>query len=347
MIRTVEIQFRVVRDGADYSQIYPIEGAAPTVYLDESKIIRMSLRGDFVDPGDSVDFLTDRIRPVLIIDGEEHNLGLFLVCSANRVITETQRYISIEAYDQCWLLKTTIIPEDLAFAQNKTYMYCIKQILDASGIGLRMIAESSKALTRKREDWMPGANYLTVINDLLDEINYSHVWFDLNGIAIIAPEPDPLSTPVSHVLREADAKSLLLLDAQESSDYYSAPNVFVVYCANFDKTGVCASAENDDMSSPVSVPRRGRKIYSVTKVKDYPDIATLKDIAQRQANRSILRCENVTVKTGLLPGFNLNDIVGLEIDGSMSLCVERGWTMELVPGGTMTHRMERAAVNYG
>lgn len=347
MIRTVEILFRVVRDGADYSQLYPIAGSAPTVFLEENSQIRMALRGDFVDPGDKVNMLTDRIRPILVIDGEEHPLGLFLIASYRKVITETGHYLSIEAYDQCWLLQTSVVDDAFYFYHTRTYMYCIKDILDKTGIGLRLITDTSLSLTRDRYDWMPGTSYLAVLNDLLDEINYSHVWFDFNGTAIIAPEPDPLITPVSHILSENDIKSLLILDAQAESDYYSAPNVFVATCSNFEKKGISEVAMNNDMSSPLSVPRRGRKIYSVTRVKDVPNTTTLAAIAQKLANRSILRTEKITVKTGLLPNFGLNDIVGLEIDGESSICVERGWSMELVPGGTMTHKMERTAVNYG
>lgn len=347
MIRTVEILFRVVRDGADYSQLYPIANSTPTVYLDEKSQIRMALRGDFIDPGDTINLFTDRIRPVLCIDGEEHPLGLFLVASSRKVITATGHYLSIEAYDQCWMMQTIVVDDVFFYYHTRTYMFCIKDILDKTGIGLRLITDTSLGLTRDRYDWLPGTNYLTILNDLLDEINYAHLWFDMNGTAIIAPEPDPLSTPVKHILSENDIRSLLLLDAQAESDYYSAPNVFVAACSNFEKKGINAVAMNDDMNSPFSVTRRGRKIYSVTRVKDVPDTTTLQAIAQKMANRSILRTEKITVKTGLLPDFGLNDIVGLEIDGEMSVCVERGWTMELIPGGTMTHKMERTAVIYG
>lgn len=347
MIRTVEILFRVIRDGADYSQLYPIANSVPTVYLDEKSQIRMALRGDFVDPGDKINLLTDRIRPVLCIDGEEHPIGLFLVASSQKVITATGHYLSIEAYDQCWMLQTNVVSDVFYYYHNRTYMSCIKDILDRTDVGLRLITETSLAITRDRYDWMPGTSYLTILNDLLDEINYAHLWFDMNGTAIIAPEPDPLSTPVKHILSENDIRSLLLMDAQAESDYFSAPNVFVAVCSNFARIGISATAMNDDMSSPFSVTRRGRKIFSVTRVKDVPNIDTLKAIAQKLANRSILRTETITVKTGLLPDFGLNDIVGLEIDGEMSICVERGWTMELMPGGTMTHKMERTAAIYG
>ena len=60
----------------------------------------------------------------------------------------------------------------------------------------------------------------------------------------------------------------------------------------------------------------------------------------------MLRTESVSVSTGILPGFGINEAVALNIDGEMSICIERGWTMQMKPGGTMTHKMERVAANY-
>ena len=56
MTRTVDTLFRVLRDGADYERIYPVQNGGASQYLDESKTIRMGLKGTFRDPGRSVDF---------------------------------------------------------------------------------------------------------------------------------------------------------------------------------------------------------------------------------------------------------------------------------------------------
>ena len=346
MTRTVEFVFNIVRDGADYTMLHPIQSGTPSLYLDGDKTISMALRGDFVDPGPEVNFLSDRIRPEVIIDGIAHPLGLFLPAKVETVITETGHHLSIQAYDQCWLLQTTMTDAITTFANNTKYMSAIDSLLDAAGVTMSMITDNSYTMTRLREDWMPGTNYLSIINGLLEEINYNHVWFNLDGFAVVAPDPDPQNAPVKHVLNEDDVQSLLIRSANVSSDFFSTPNVFVVVCSNCNKASIYATAVNNDMGSPVSVPRRGRKIYSVRQVQEVPSQAVLQQIADQDMNRSLLRTETISVSTGILPDFGINEAVALNIDGEMSICIERGWTMQMKPGGTMTHRMERVMANY-
>lgn len=346
MKRMVEFLFRIIREDADYDLLHPILGSAPTLYLDASKTIHMGMRGDFIDPGGAVNFLTDRIRPIMILDGVEYPLGLLLPAKVNTVIRETGHHLNIQAYDQGWLLQTAALDYRPYYASGTKYVTAIDNLLDAAGIGLSIITDSDLTMSRAREDWMPGTNYLTVINDLLDEMHYSHIWFDLNGTAIAAPDPEPQNTPVSHVIDETDVKSLLIKDATLDTDFYSTPNVFIYMCSNFEKSPMIAEAINNDIGSPVSVPRRGRKIYSVTRVKDVASQTALQEMADDAADRSRLRTDSITVKTGNLPNFGINETVALNINGELSVCVERGWTMQLIPGGTMTHRMERVMANY-
>lgn len=347
MTRTVEILFRIIRNDADYTQIYPIQGSAPSLIMDGGKDICMSLRGNFVDPGPEVNFLTDRIRPILVIDGTEYPLGLFLPASVQTVVTETGHYLSLEAYDQCWLLRTNMIEDVLSYTLSKTYMSAVKDLLDAAGIGLRLMSNTVVNMGRARSDWNPGTNYLQIINGLLDEINFRHIWFDQEGVAIVMPKADPSTGNIRHVLTENDVRSLLIRGMSTYSDFYSAPNVFVFFSSNAGTAPLTYTATNNDLSSPLSVPRRGRKIYSVTHVDSAPNLATLQALAEKALNESKLQVESITVKTGLLPEFRLDDLVALEINGESSVCIECGWTMELKPGGTMTHKLERTVAING
>lgn len=346
MTRTVEFAFHIVRDGADYAMLHPIQNGAPSLYLDGEKNISMALRGDFVDPGPEVNFLTDRIRPEVRIDGIPYPLGILLPVKVETVITETGHHLSIQAYDQCWLLQTTMTEAISNFAINTKYVDVIDSLLDAAGVTTSLITDSSYALTRAREDWMPGTNYLTIVNKLLEEINYNHIWFNLEGVAVAAPDPDPQSVPIRHILNEDDVQTLLIRDANIGSDFYSTPNVFIYCCSNFRKTPITATAINNDMKSPVSVPRRGRKIITVRQVDDVPSQDALQAIADQAMKRSMLRTESISVSTGILPDFGINETVALNINGESSVCIERGWTMQMRPGGTMTHKMERVSANY-
>ena len=57
--------------------------------------------------------------------------------------------------------------------------------------------------------------------------------------------------------------------------------------------------------------------------------------------------EIISVETALLPGYGVGDVTALHYDDINSVCIERGWEMELKTGGTMRHRLERVVYNLG
>ena len=67
----------------------------------------------------------------------------------------------------------------------------------------------------------------------------------------------------------------------------------------------------------------------------------LQAYASRLLTDSMMRGEIIDVETCLLPGFGVGDVVALKYGDLMTLCVERGWTMDLNIGGRMHHTMER------
>ena len=346
MTRSVEFVFHVTRNDADYAVLHPISGSSPTLFLDESKAIRMSMQGQFVDPGPDVNFLTDRIRPEIIIDGIAYPLGILLPAKVETIITETGHHLSIQAYDQCWLLQTTSTETTTAYSADTKYLTAIDELLDAAGIGATLTADNNYTFSRTRADWLAGTNYLSIINDLLSEMDYSRLWFNQDGYAVLFPEPDPQNGPIAHTLDETDVRSLLIPTGSIGTDYFSMPNVFFYMCSNIDSSLMTATAINNDIGSPISVPRRGRKIYSINNVKDVPSQDVLQSIANRAMERSLLRTDTIRISTGILPNFGLNDLVALNINGELSVCIERGWTMQMAPGGTMNHRLERVSANY-
>ena len=58
-----------------------------------------------------------------------------------------------------------------------------------------------------------------------------------------------------------------------------------------------------------------------------------------------LRGETINVETCLLPGFGVNDVVGIRYGDYMAICVEKAWTMTMGIGGTMQHTLERVIIN--
>lgn len=346
MMRTISFRYVIVRNGADYSEIYPSAGSTPTIRMNDGGQIKTSLSGSFADPGESVDWLTDRIRPEMIIDGVTYPLGVFLSASVRYQENDTSKIVNVEAYDQCWILRDTRTESLLYYAAGTKYLTVIQTLLAAAGIGLISVVDTSAELAEDREDWDIGASYLDIINQLLSEINYNPIWFNQDGIAILEPASVPTAANIDHTLDDTNVQSLLYPQISREMDIYTAPNVFVVVCSNADKnSAMTATSENTNPQSPLSTIRRGRRIVSVVSVDNIADSDELQDYADRLRNESMLTGDTIQVTTGLLPGFGVADVIGLRYDDLFTVCIEHNWTMSLQVGGSMSHTLEKVVVN--
>lgn len=347
MIRSVSFRFAVTRSGSDFAELIPLPGGAPAIRMDESAAIKTSFSGTFAAPEEDINLLTDEIRPYLILDGEEYALGVFLPATVQPEENATTKSVRIEAYDRCWLARDYRTEAMQYFAAGTNYISAVKSLLIETGNGTISATPTEHTLTEAREDWEPGTDYLSIINELLGEINYTQLWFDGRGVAMLHPFRSEVSaSQIDHVLDETSVESLMLPTLKRETDLYAAPNVFTVICSNPDKSaGMTATAENTNPQSPLAIQKRGRRIVQVTNVDNCASQAELQLYADRLLTDSMLSGEVITVQTGLLPGFGVGEITALRFGEIFAICRERAWTMQLDVGGTMTHTLERQVLN--
>ena len=322
----------------------------------------MSLRGEFrPDAYDArgravdVDWLSAEIKPILIIDGEEHSLGVLSPSTVTVEKTNTGESVNIEAYDRCWNVRDTKIESILHLSQGAKYTDVIEQRLTASGIGAIITAPAAAVLAEDREDWNVGTSNLTIVNDLLKEINYKQLYFNSDGVAMLEPKASATAANIKHILSTKkqevrDPKTIgiipLSLNITSKTDIYNAPNVFVCVCANPDKSGIMiARAENTNPQSPLSTLRRGRRIVDFENVSNIASQDELENYTDQKRNRSMITGEVITCETLLYPGFGVEDVTAIQTDTLNGLCVETEWEMELKPGGRMHHTLERVVIN--
>ena len=157
----------------------------------------------------------------------------------------------------------------------------------------------------------------------------------------------PSAANIEHTLDENLIESMITPGKKQTTDFYSAPNVFICICSNADKgSAMTATAENTNPQSPLSIARRGRRIAKVVQVKNIASQQELQLYAERLVADSMLTGETVTVQTALLPGYGVGDTVALQYGDVFSVCRERAWTMQLGVGGKMTHTLEKVVYNF-
>jgi hypothetical protein len=72
--RSISFHYRVLRNGADFGRIFPVDGGWPRIRMDGSGEIKTSLSGTFLPPDADVDWFGDEIAPEMILNGETYPL---------------------------------------------------------------------------------------------------------------------------------------------------------------------------------------------------------------------------------------------------------------------------------
>lgn len=349
--RTVDFIYKILRGGADYGFLRAI--GAPTIRCDGDAEIHMSLSGSFsTEARDasgnelSFDLLSDEIETVLVLDGVEHSLGVFLASTVTPSETDGAKELQVEAFDRCWRVRDVYSEGPIYFAAGVPYLTAIEQLLTQAGITTVLSTPTAAALSEEREDWGIGVSYLKIINDLLSEINYKPLWINSHGVAMLQPAAVPTAENIQHTMDAREIDDMVLPELSRETDIYSAANVFLVYCANPDKSGtMTAMAENTNPQSPLSIPRRGRRIMSVERVDNIADQAALQAYADKRRNDSMVGGETINVSTALMPGYGVDDVVALHYGEINGICIDKAWEMDLEVGGMMRHTLKRVVYN--
>lgn len=341
-MRVVDAQINVLRNGVQFAELRPI--GSPTVRMTDGSGIPTAFSGDF-EYNPDIDWLADRLQPVLEIDGVKTTLGIYLPATVTFSEDNTAESVHVEAYDQCWIVRDTKAETMPYFASGSNYIDVVQGLLVACGISQILVTPTSDTLGYARQDWQLGTSYLNIVNQLLGEINYKPLWFNGEGVAILEPQSTPDPTKIQHTLNKDDIQSLLLPSISRESDIYSAPNVFICALSNVNETPVTVTVENNNPQSPLSIMRRGRRVVQFTRVDDIANSTALEAYARRQMFESMTTGEIIDVSTAIFPGYGVGDIVALHWDDLTALCIERGWTIQLGAGGTMTHHLERVVYN--
>lgn len=354
-MRTIEFRYKILRNGADYGFLHAAAGNAPVIRMQDDAEIKTAFSGVFAPAATDargreipVNWQTDELAPVLLLDGVEHKLGVYLPSTVTPSKVDGLETIRVESYDRGWRVRDDYITKMPYFAAGTNYITAVETLLTACGVSEVSAKPTEAVLAEDREDWLIGTSTLTIVNQLLDEINYKSLWFDSDGTAILEPAAVPLAENIQHTLDADKVESLVLPKISRETDVFAAPNVFLCICSNVDKGApMVATAENVNPQSPLSIPRRGRRIVRVVQVDNIASQSELQAYADRLRNESMTTGETVRISTALLPGYGVGDVVALHYGDLNAICIERAWTMELRVGGTMNHALERVVYSFG
>lgn len=338
-MREVEYRFYRVRDGVTLETLQA--KGAPTIRFQSGAKVMRSLSGAFKHSS-GANWFTDRIRAEMTLNGVTSPLGVFAVSTLSESYSNGVSIDNIEAMDFGLLVKQVSTEGVLHLSKGAEYIATIKSLLSECGL-ISIYADPSEAtLQTDREDWDEGTSYLTIVNALLEELNYNPLWFDAEGNARLTAYQAPTMTNVRHEYKSG-ADSVILDACTITQDIYSPYNVFKVIVSNADLTEpMTAVAVNSDPTSKTSTAQLNRRILApVTKLDNIASQDALQAYADKLRDDSQIASEAITFSTANMPGHAYLDTIALEHERLSGIYVETDWSMSLSYSGKMTHKAKR------
>ena len=340
-MRQIDFRLEVLRNGVPFTRL--LYSSPPTVYADSDAAIKWSLRGSFLH-NPAVDYITDELRPMLLIDGAEYPAGVYRFVTRKESHTQAGTiYENVEAFDRAILLRWAKLETRDFWAAGTSYDEIISHYLIGAGITHVAATPSSHVLQSDREDWDIGTSYLDIVNALLSEINYQSVWFDDRGVAHIAPYAALTADNIQHTY--TDSAVVLRPELSSEIDIYDKPNVFIAILENPEyPEPLYATAVNDTPGSQLSTIRRGLRIPAVRKVSNIASQEELQTYINKVRDESMWASEIVDIQTPIMPGHTVGNVIALVHGDTQGIFREKRWSFTLETGAYMTHKLQRVVM---
>lgn len=294
-----------------------------------------TINGKWIATENKFDMFSDRLRPVMVIDGVEYNLGDFMIIGAPVTDDGKELCYDIEAYDETMIIKQSALTERKYFTYGTHYLSVIGELLIDCGLN-RILGDNTNAAITIDHEYGIGTSHLKIINELLAEMNYSPVYAGEDGYLFLTQNKTQITGDYTYT----DQNSSIIDSIKVNTDIYSLPNVIVGYTSSPDTSTVLKHTKvNNDPNSEISVQRRGYNVVATYQFDDCPDLATLQQAVNYKYLEATQATETVTIST-MPDGHHIyGTYVNFGQDGIGNLYREVGWAIEF--GGKMTHTLER------
>lgn len=331
-VHTIQTRFEVIRNGAVLCTLEPRDTAS--IVCVEDAAIKTCFSGTFFKPTREPvpDFMTDRLRPWLILDGAEHPCGEFIITSEEEEYQSGGlSFLSLEGYDLAYLVQRHTAEGRLSFPAGTSYISVIQGLLLECGIQRVSTCACDETLQTHREDWEPGTDYLTIINQLLTEINFQSLWADQNGVIQLRHLEQASSDKLHHIYRSGQNASVSA-NCRISNDRHGKYNVFTATVENPDLDSILiATSENYDPFCPFSTAHIGRVCAPIEQLNNISSQQELQAYVDNKKFNSMLSNEEIEFTTLPEPEHGVLDTVALDHERLQGLYTETGWTLYLGP----------------
>lgn len=260
------------------------------------------------DTGQSIDFLTVRFKPYMLIEGlPDQPLGIFLVSEAPDEWSPG-RIWEVGLLDKTTILDQDTLAETYALPAGTVATDEVISLIESVGVMNYAVTESAATLDGPLV-WEPGTSKLRIVNDLLATIGYFSLYANFEGQLIAEPYVLPAQRPIFYQFIDGET-SIYEPRFRRDHDIWKIPNrVTVVGMGDGTNAALTSTVDNTDPLSPYSIANRGRVIgYRETGV-EAADQATLDAYALRRLIELTSPTASVEINHSPVPGLAVNQAV--------------------------------------
>ena len=338
----IRFRFTVWRGGAPLTELSQYGGG--TLVHDNGAEMQDSIQTTFY-AYTGVNFVSDTLRVECDINGESYPLGRFCVTTEKPYETaDGLQLVEIEGYSLLWYLKQSKLETVTTYAAGTNYATVIRGLISGAGFASYDIENTTAVLATDRADWDIGTDYLTIINDLLAEINYNPIYVDFEGVPRATKYIAPSISGVTHTYT-AGRDSVISAEYRREADRFEKSNVFIVICDNPElPAALRAEAVNDDPASPYSTISVGRRVPYVERVDNTPSLAELQSYAASLKSKSMQTTEQIEITTAIMPDHGANETLLVQVGDIAGVYRETRFEINMSDGGQMKHEAVRVIV---
>lgn len=221
--------------------------------------------------------------------------------------------VPVALYDKTLILRRTKTLGTYGVEAGTIVAPLVVSLVTEHAGGAVAVEESSTAL-RSAMTWEAGTPWLTIVNELLDAAGYFALWADGDGVLRSERYREPGSRPLQWAFTDGHA-SIYRPDLEQARSWFDTPNrVTLVSRADPDTPAMVATAENRDVSDPLSYDRLGYWVDHQETDVEAADSWVLQVLADQTLASMRRRSSTITLTHAPLP-LDINGRVTVRRDG--------------------------------
>jgi hypothetical protein len=266
---------------------------------------------------------------------------VFLLATPKRMDEENAVKRDIEAYDGLLILIDDKLQSTYTINAGTNYKQAIIDLLATAGITQYIIEDTTKTLPITMA-FDPGTSKLSVINSLINQINFTPIRVDVYGNFVTNSYIAPSSRGIEYTYAD-DSLSVTYKGMTESLDLFNIPNNWVVVATNAETAPLKSTYTNSNASSITSTVSRGRTITDYREIDNIADQQSLDSYTLRIANEASQIYGYLEFETAIMPQHDFLDKYKIIYSnlGINDDYIETEWSFDLEVGAKMKHVARR------